>query len=75
LQQYEEQARDDAGRGEPAAASAAGDQGNGRSGGGAQGKPAASPEERLERLKQLYTKGLINKTEYETKKAEIIREM
>lgn len=75
LQQYEERANDEAGRGEPAATSAAGAQGNGRSGATSPGKPAASPEERLERLRQLYTKGLINKTEYETKKAEIIREM
>lgn len=75
LERYEERASGEAGRGAPAAASSAGAQGNGRSGGGAQGKPAASPEERLESLRQLYTKGLITKAEYETKKAEILKEM
>ncbi len=70
MRQFEERAAWDAKR--PAPGPAGGAQG---SGGPAQAKPAASPEERLERLKQLYTKGLINKTEYETKKAEIIREM
>ena len=35
----------------------------------------ASPEERLQKLQELYKKGLLDKKEYETKKAEILREL
>lgn len=74
LQRYEGRASHEATRPAAGAAPAARAQGSGTGGGGTQGTPATA-EERLERLKQLYTKGLIDKTEYEAKKAEIIREM
>ncbi len=35
----------------------------------------ASPEERLQRLQELYRKGLLDKKEYEAKKAEILKEL
>lgn len=35
----------------------------------------ASPEERLQKLQELYKKGLLDKKEYETKKAEILKEL
>jgi tetratricopeptide (TPR) repeat protein len=35
----------------------------------------ASPEERLKKLQELYKKGLLDKKEYDTKKAEILKEL
>lgn len=35
----------------------------------------ASPEERLQRLQELYRKGLLDRKEYEAKKAEILKEL
>jgi tetratricopeptide (TPR) repeat protein len=35
----------------------------------------ASPEERLQKLQELYKKGLLDKREYDTKKAEILKEL
>jgi tetratricopeptide (TPR) repeat protein len=35
----------------------------------------SSPEERLQKLQELYKKGLLEKKEYETKKAEILKEL
>ena len=35
----------------------------------------ASPEERLQKLQELYKKGLVDKKEYEAKKAEILKEL
>lgn len=35
----------------------------------------ASPEERLQRLQELYRKGLLDRKEYESKKAEILKEL
>ena len=37
------------------------------------GRP--SPEERLQKLQELYKKGLLDKKEYEAKKAEILKEL
>ncbi len=37
--------------------------------------PKASPEERLKRLQELYRKGLLDRKEYEAKKAEILKEL
>jgi hypothetical protein len=39
-------------------------------------QPAKSgPEERLQKLQELYKKGLLDKKEYESKKAEILKEL
>lgn len=39
------------------------------------GAAKASPEERLQKLQELYKKGLLDKKEYEAKKAEILKEL
>jgi uncharacterized lipoprotein YajG len=42
---------------------------------GAGAKPAESAEERLRKLEDLYKKGLITKDEYQTKRADILKDM
>ncbi len=77
LQQYEERATVEAVRASPPAAPQAGaaaKTGSGSTSTTAQ-KSAASPEERLQKLQQLFKKGLISKADYDAKKAEIVKEM